>query len=605
MLFSFVPLLIIYLASISSFLSLFYQLNKTNFYMTQIVILAFLYLLINKNLNSYWQTDKKILTKPIFLKNRDWLTNVLLILISLVTLISLWTRSKSEVFHIDNWSYRGSAPLHWIQNRSIYPFFTLNERKSVFIYSSGIIFMWPLMFTQSEQIASIFFGMAIPITVLLLYFFVPPKERENRMYLLMIFAFLTSPYIYEHITLTLGQEIWLAPVLLIYTFCLKNILFKTDLFKAQYWQTCFLLSITAVLLITIKINSALYLLTLILLIKCQNYWQIIKQIIVYFFITMFFTGYILAMLINTKYYGSPLGSYEFLKNHNAVISINQIKTHLTRIPFILFDFPAFSKNNAILLSEKGNILAQKLGATKILFEEDTYSWLNTFKYTNTWPNSGFGFFGIIILFYSLIFFFKFKFNNIKHKFILIFFVSSILQIIWIRWAEGSKIPHRHIISSTVLFISNMSLIFTTEKSKNWNSAVIIISMLFLSLTPWIASEINNPSWEKSFYYNKSYFNVFSKNSKFLIIDNFDFYDYPYFFKNNKIVNQVFIFTDRPRLSGYNLITQLEEVIQKKDIDYLVFSNEDKELYLLKDRFQYMNEYGRDPLGNVILANERN
>ncbi len=418
----------------------------------------------------------------------------------------------------DDHMYRGSTPLHWLQNKSILPFETINERKSVFIFTSGVVFMWPLLFGAHEIVALTFFWLSFPATILLLYYSFFKNKIGQKLSYFFILSLICSPLIFYYFTNSLMQELWLAPVLLSYVVCLQKLLIQKKITK----NLIIICAISLAILVSIKINTIIYALLILPLIFKKGFkiFPFLFNFAKIFLITVMLGGYLFVAVKNLYSLGSPMGSPYFVKTHGVVLSAQQIYTHLVRIPFVFFDPPLFGVESAQGFSSAVNSLAIEVGATKILEGEDVEVWISKFEYRNNWPNTRFGLLGILVFCLSIYVIYK-QTNTL----LSVFFVLIVAQLIFIRWAEGSGLPYRQLISvfPSLLLLLGISLKKSKlEKILTTNVSLIVITVAMVG-TVLIGSQ-------RLILMKRDFTNYKSiKSENILIIEEQDTPDYSYFF----------------------------------------------------------------------------
>ena len=584
--------LLLYITFLSANLSLFKALTNINFLLAQSFIFLTTTLSFKTIIKEFFNNNQLIVTIKKLAKNilniflQDKISFILGFIIIIIIETSLISRLTIPVVHFDDLMYRGSTPLHWIQNKSILPFETLNERKNVYLYGSGLIYMWPLIFNVHEKIAQIFYWLSLPLGVVFFQIAFKAISNRRRLRLMITLLFVTSPYIFSFFSKSLIQELWITTTLLSYIYYIFTLLTTKE--KLEIKNLSLLIGITSLTLVMIKINTLVYLLLPFLVLKgLKNYWFIAKKIIVTFIFLFLISGYSYTVFNNWQHFGSPLGSNGFRKITVAIFSPKQIATHLIRLPFIFFDPPVFSKKASETLNLSMNTLASYVDANYVLPGEEQKNWISSFKYKNIWPNERCGLAGIatFLIFWAAMG--KFIFTKNSHSKLLVNFSALVIaQILYIRWAEGSLLPYRHLLSVIPIFLLFSDFIFPQIKSKKYQKIIpiIIATTLIIVIIPFHLSVITTLKENRVFYdsFKKKTSQIQAKDEKLpqprlLIFEDQNFTDYFFFFNNGYQKNKVFLFTERWKYNNKDLENKITEIIKNQDINYLVFNDTDVEL----------------------------
>lgn len=133
------------ISSIPLLLSLFHFLTVQGFLACQVLFLL-LGLILKKYRGGTFSSVGCLKTK--FSRTEKILFSLSVILLSL----SFLHRAFTPLFKGDELYYHASRPLYWIQNASMAPYPTINDRQMVISFGTNLIFMWPILFTKSEII---------------------------------------------------------------------------------------------------------------------------------------------------------------------------------------------------------------------------------------------------------------------------------------------------------------------------------------------------------------------------------------------------------------------------------------------------------------------
>lgn len=581
--FFFFPVLIIYLSSISFFLSPTASLTSQNFLMIQVLLLlpALFVLLFRIRSNKTNILHQKKFTF-------SFLSTIFLISILLLLILSGWLRTLTPTLSFDDVAYRASAPMHWIQNQSIFRIPTGTEHKNIFLYGTGILYMWPHLFDAGEVVANMLYWTAFPILILSMYLLMGTFTSHKTYKLGALLLFISAPIIYRNFTSILIQETWMGVMLLSCLYLLIDTLRN----KTITIRTCLILGCTFGVLPLIKPTGWFYIILLLFFLQ-KPFRTHILPIILGFIISIFISGYPYILYQNYQLYGSPSGSAAFSRIHVASLSPIQFVTHTIRLPFSLIKFPCYTPNCLASFDTKIQTIASYVGATTTLDKEGAESWIGTFQYLSSDPDRNFGFGGIIwfiLIMLSLVDAYRILCKKqtvpLTHQVLLVFSGIILLQLYVMRWEDASGVPYKHLIGAFAIACVFSYRLFQFIWKKQYR--VIQWTLFFLlvrSIFPLILTTLTSiRSWSIHDDYEAiqkmrlgpniyaSFLSTLQSPSTFLVVEP-SAPDYPLFWFRGNRKNRVYLLSRLPESTEEDNLKKIQQLLFKQDIHYVIISGD--------------------------------
>ena len=548
--FTFFPSLFIYLGFISTFLSFFSALNWLSFLLVQVVCFVPAGRYFLKKLLSFHHLNPKKIRKYFPYQPFNFLTVMMCLCIFFFLLSSLVLRTHTSLLDFDDNQYRASTPLYWVQNQSIFRFQTANQRKNIFILGSGLIYLWPNLFHLPQESGNLVYWLAFPLTSIAIYLLAGDFTKQRELKLLNVFVLISSPIFFYFSTYTLIQESWLGLILISFIyFLITDIRTSKQKKSASFW-----VGTSLAVAVFIKITGIYYMPALLIyfLIK-ENRLKRILCVSAGFLLGLFLSGTVVLTIQNIQLYGSFLGTKEFYQAHEAHFSELQITTHLKRLPFLFLDFPLFSSSLTHIAQQKINALAQTMGASATLPEEDTAWWWGKYTYRLTYPNTVYSVNGIIwvsLIFYCFILCVRKirKREFIPKEYVIFILISGawVVEVLTIRWAEGANLPYRHLLSAFCLGISFFCLFFPKKYSR-LTLAFVFIFFVISGLPPLLKELGKLQNIDKNYSapmqeaYYPSFLDTIQQPISYLLVEEQNTRDYPFFWLHSQQLNRVYLF----------------------------------------------------------------
>lgn len=577
-----IPVMFVYYSTICHLLSLIYSVTRIGVFLLQIVTLSVLLFIPDKNveqaypLRPYAYAQQKSIYRRII--------NQLLIAICVVLVgVVGYFRYVIPNYHFDEMSYRASAPLHWIENKSMNRFPTENERKNVFIMGSGMVYMLPLVFGGSEVTGRIIYFAAYPLLLIVTYLFLSYVTEDITVRLLSVVIIASTPLFMILSASTLVQETWLAVVGVCYLYFLYSDLASNNKNVAL---SC-MAGVSLAVLIFIKISAWVYITPLLLYVflirKVKNkLWVVLCS----FTVTLLATGFFTYLYQNILLYGHPFGSLSFRSIHLADISFIQLLTHAVRFPFLFIEPPLFSLDVSVMVGQIGNSVATFFGATRLLPMEEQ-NWTGNYYYSLPVPNQHFGLAGCLILIgiiYCLVIILRRKIpsrqQNILVNIFLLLVTGSFIQVLVTRWAQIADIPYRHLLSFVLTSSFAVSIVLSVLRKRRYLYGIVIayivlssvweIVQFYLTVSPrhvYMTGVSNNDS----LFYLTSYTGYIAQLDKpksFLVVDHSVLLDLPLFWYKGQYRNSIHLIQQQSD-SVDQYVQRIAVEFMKTDYDALV------------------------------------
>ncbi|MEX2219105.1 MAG: glycosyltransferase family 39 protein [Phycisphaerales bacterium] len=283
---------------------------------------------------------------------------------------------------IDELNYHASRACYWLQNGSILPYETHNDRQTLFPYLGELVFAWGLLFTGSEAAGRMLFWLALPAGALGVYG-VSRRARIGRRWAAGAgLVYLATPTVLTH-AVSLKPDMW-QPVLL-----LGSAYFAMGARGRGGGRALLLSGLMLGLAASVKSTAlamapGLAAVSLVwggsaagrgagargLGLACAGGA-----------LGLALGGFGLLMARHIVEHGHPLGPRTFLRVHQPDLSAHQMRTHAVRVPLYLLELPQVPTEGArAALERAGRRLAARSGADARLPLELDEGWPGRFEF---------------------------------------------------------------------------------------------------------------------------------------------------------------------------------------------------------------------------------
>ncbi len=271
----------------------------------------------------------------------------------LATPINIW----------DDRMYHASRVLYWIQNRSVFPYISHNDRQTVTPFGSELFFLWPVLLTRTESIGRLVFWLAYPGVAIGQYWLLRSLRLSRGLALLGGLILLSTPLV-ANSAIGLAPEIWTVLALLGAAYWTVAICMNPERMEAQ----CFFLGMFAIFSIDTRPTAFALLPSVAIVPFCVR--SAVRPLLR---LRGLGSGLLCGAALSTLII--PLG-FNFARDHNpfgaaalrkvvrADISPMQLYTHAVRFPFLLLELPDVAVPTSVRarLEAMGNQAISKLGA---------------------------------------------------------------------------------------------------------------------------------------------------------------------------------------------------------------------------------------------------
>jgi hypothetical protein len=296
----------------------------------------------------------------------------------------------------DERMYHASRVLYWIQNRSVFPYVTHNDRQNVFSFGSELYFLFPILFTKTEIVGRMMLWLGYPMAVVGLYSLLRELGANMMTSLVSILVFVATPIVIRY-SIGLKPEIWLAVFVLGTGFWAVRACKRQD----RVGKPLFLTALFSILSVNAKFTALAFLpavLALPWLIGKGGKALRVRSVLGGIVAGLLLSGLIVTFGFNLTNHGHILGPKAMQEIHSSDISPVQIYTHAVRLPFLLLELPEMP--SSIVrghLGGLGNDIIAFLGADEPLPLEKNEGWPGLYVYAQPEYANKFSLGGIVWL----------------------------------------------------------------------------------------------------------------------------------------------------------------------------------------------------------------
>lgn len=308
----------------------------------------------------------------------------LLLLVVLLLCLSLAYRVLTPLYKGDVLYYHASRPLYWIQNSSIMPYPTVNDRQVVFAFGSNLIFMWPVLFTKSEFIGRLVYWLGLPAATFGFYTVLRRLCSSRRLGLLGIATFLSIPIVYKF-----GTN--LEPLIWVCFFSLGTGYWALRIAQSSGYDWFFVLQLGLYSVLTGNMKnygvvlifaSVVALLIALLQGKDEQRFDSVLRALRHYglavLIALVLSGLALLLVQNAMLFGALTGSNLRRQQNIAQLSPYQVYVHTIRLTGVLAE--ASVPVGKQFFDRFGNQMIHSLGADTPLPKENEWGWVRHYKY---------------------------------------------------------------------------------------------------------------------------------------------------------------------------------------------------------------------------------
>ena len=535
------------LGAITTLASVFSELNRTFWLVSQILLFAVV-IYFGQGLNTAPGSSEGALSRT-----------SLALLIGSAGLIALSSISQiATPIHIgDEKMYHASRVIYWIQHQSAFPFETHNDRQNIFPFGSELFFLWPVLLTRSELVGRTIFWLGFPCAAVGQYLLLRIMKLNRSLALVGALILVSTPLI-SRSSVGLIPEMWTIVALLGTAYWAVAICIAPE----RIGMKCFLLGIFAVL----SINMRPFALALIPGVAAIPLWAVgsagsrvirLRAVAAGFLCGLALSSLLIPFGFNLAHYHNILGPELMRKVVAADISAIQLRTHAVRLPFLLLELPV-AEPAALRdrISALGNRIISAAGAAAPLPLEANGPWPGRYSYQLPAHATRFSLWGILwipVLVVAAWLLFRNVFSTwptVKLAPVPALTLLAIpilaVTVFAIRWMTASGVPDRFLIGPYALALPiGVALLGSYASGRKFVQAGALILVVFAVsrpmaeqaytaehaiISPVSASDVDEPFHEA--------LESIPTGSRILFVGNQDAGDYPLFSPRTHYANRV-------------------------------------------------------------------
>ncbi|MCB0170089.1 MAG: glycosyltransferase family 39 protein [Anaerolineaceae bacterium] len=399
----------------------------------------------------------------------------------------------SSLFYADERMYHASRVMYWLENQTVFPYVTHNDRQTVFSYGGELFFLWPVLFTQSEVVGRMVFWLGYPVAAIGLFILLQALNVNRIAAIIGCLVFVVTPIVMKYAN-GLKPELWLVVFLGGAAFWLVEAVQQPDRFRQHL--------LMAGVFIALSVNTkftALALVPVILLIAWfighgQNRISGVGSVALGLVAGILLSGLIVPFSFNLINYGHILGPAAMRQVHASDLSLRQLYTHAVRLPFLLFELPQvpspFVRES---ITQWGNSTIQLLGAGTPLPLERNEGWPGLYSFSLPAYAHKFSTGGLIWLPVLGVSLYDLTRNLIRTfprirltplQMVTVLDVTLLVSIVFlVRWMVDSGLPERFLIAPYAQGVAIGVTLISRFIAQRRLSRIIVLIVVALTVLP--------------------------------------------------------------------------------------------------------------------------
>jgi len=371
-------------------------------------------------------------------------------------------QATSLISGFDDRMYHASRVAYWMQNTSVLPYPTHNERQVAFPFGSELYFLWPVLFTKWEAAGRLVFWLGYPLAAIGVHLLAGRAGVRESFRSLAVLLFVSTPIVSSQST-GLAPELWLTVFELGTAFWILEAAAADDhgdAARAAGWAGLFL-----ILALNVKTTAAGLIFPAAILPFAMMHrsvrWPAFRSLAAFAVGAFLLSGLALNLSGNLVRCGNALGSGGLRQVHRSDLTARQVYIHAVRLPLLLLELPWVPDPLRGRLEAVGAACAERTGATQtIAFEDSTWPWPGRFRFSLPETAQNYSLGGLLWLpglACALVLVFR-DFRNWgpagrRTAFglcTLLSFSSLIPVVFGLRWMVGSGVPVRFLVAPWAL-----------------------------------------------------------------------------------------------------------------------------------------------------------
>jgi len=372
----------------------------------------------------------------------------------------------------DDRMYHASRVAYWVQNASILPYPTHNERQVAFPFGSELYFLWPVLFTKAEAAGRVGFWLGFPVAAIGVHLLAGAARVREPYRSLAMLLFVSTPIV-GSLSIGLAPECWLATFELGTAFWILRAAGVRDpeaVNQPGLWAGLFL-----VLALNVKTTAVGLVLPVLLLplafVRRDARRPVFRSLALGGAIGILLSGMALNFVGNVLRCGCPVASPGLREVVRSELTARQLYIHAVRMPFLLLEAPWIPDPLRGRLETRVEAVAEAVGATRTISLEDSkWPWPGQFRFTLPARARYYSLGGILwlpglacALFIVL--------RNISSERMLdrrcrvllctLLALTSLIPVVFgLRWMAGSEVPVRFLVAPWALGVVLLSELAT-------------------------------------------------------------------------------------------------------------------------------------------------
>jgi hypothetical protein len=300
-----------------------------------------------------------------------------------VVIANVIVQARTPLSHFDDRMYRASRAAYWLENRSILPWETHNDRQVAFPFGSELMFFWPVLMTRSEAVGRTVFALVAPLCAIGAYLVAREALVSRTAALAGALLLVVTPQVAQTFT-GLSPESWLA------LFALGAAFFalRAARQRGRAARVFVMIGVFVALAMNVKATAialvpvALVLPWLVARGGGASRWSRMKAIAAGGAVGAALSGITLLLAGNFLREGHPLGPPMMVAVHSADLSPRQVRTHVARFLVAMIDLPVDAGRTVqTRLTESGRAFLATTGADQpITLEKNREQWPGTYSF---------------------------------------------------------------------------------------------------------------------------------------------------------------------------------------------------------------------------------
>jgi hypothetical protein len=300
----------------------------------------------------------------------------------LFVVLSGFRQAVEPISGFDDRMYHASRVAYWMENASILPYPTHNERQVAFPFGSELYFLWPVLLTKSEVCGRVVFWLGFPLAAVGVHLLAGRAGAREPYRSFATLLFVSTPIV-GSLSNGLAPELWLAFFEGGTAYWLLEAAgtdSENETARAAFWSGAFFLLALNVKTTAVGLAVPLAFLPF-TFVRRGAAWPSFRALVGGALAGLLLSGLALNCAGNLLRCGNPFGSAGLRTVHRSDLDARQLVIHATRLPFALFELPWVPGSLRERLEMLGEAAATRLGATRtISFEDSPWFWPGKFHF---------------------------------------------------------------------------------------------------------------------------------------------------------------------------------------------------------------------------------